>query len=207
VELRQEHWVAAKHILRYLRGTITYGLKYASNSEVKLHGFTDSDWVGSVEDRKSTYGLCFSLGSAMISWASRKQKFVALSTAKAEYIAACDACTEAMWLHKLVFGLFDQVLDLTVIYCDNQSCVKLSKNPVFHDRSKHIEIKYYFLRDKVQRGEVVLQYISTDEQTADILSKPLSKIKFAYLRDKLGLVEIAPLVEREEKTSSVGSEK
>jgi hypothetical protein len=83
-----------------------------------------------------------------------------------------------VWLHKMVFGLFDQVLDLTVIYCDNQSCVKLSKNPMFHDRSKHIEIKYYFLCDKVQKGEVILQYISTDEQTTDILMNPLSKIKF-----------------------------
>jgi hypothetical protein len=92
-----------------------------------------------------------------------------------------------------------------VIHCDNQSRVKLSENPVFHDRSKHIEIKYYFLRDKVEKGEVILQYI-TDEQTTDILTKPLSKIKFAYLRDKLGLVEIAPLVEREEMTSSVGRE-
>jgi hypothetical protein len=206
VEPRHEHWIAAKHILRYLRGTINYGLRYASNSDVQLHGFTDSDWAGSADDRKSTSGMCFSLGSAMISWASRKQKSVALNTAEAEYIAACDACTEAVWLRKLVSGLFDQVLDSTVIYCDNQSCVKLSENPVFHDRSKHIEIKYYFLRDKVQRGEVVLQYISTDEQTADILTKPLSKIKFAYLRDKLGLVEIAPLVEREEMTSSVGRE-
>jgi hypothetical protein len=114
-------------------------------SDVQLHGFTDSDWAGSADDRKSTSGMCFSLGSAMISWASRKQKSVALNTAEAEYIAACDACTEAVWLRKLVSGLFDQVLDSTVIYCDNQSCVKLSENPVFHDRSKHIEIKYYFL--------------------------------------------------------------
>jgi hypothetical protein len=150
--------------------------------------------------------MYFSLGSAMTSWASRKQKSVALSTTEAEYIAACDACTEAVWLRKLVSRLFDWVLDSTVIYCDNQSYVKLSENTVFHDRSKHIEIKYYFLRDKVQRGEVVLQYISTNEQTADILTKPLSKIKFAYSRDKLGLMEIAPLVEREEMTSSVGRE-
>ena len=85
----------------------------------------------------------------MISWASRKQKSVALSTAEAKYIVACDACTEAVWLRRLISGLFDQVLDSTVIYCDNQSCVKLSENPVFHDRSKHIEIKYYFMFDKV----------------------------------------------------------
>jgi hypothetical protein len=126
VEPRQENWVAAKHILRYLHGTIMYGLRYASNSEVKLQGFTDSDWAGSAEDRKSTSRLCFSLGSAMISWTSRKQKSVALNTAEAEYIAACDACTKAVWLRKLISGLFDQVLDSTMIYCDNQSCVKLS---------------------------------------------------------------------------------
>ena len=87
----------------------------------------------------------------MISWASRKQKFVALIIAEAEYIAACDACTEAVWMRKPVSGLFDQVLDSTVIYCDNQSCVKLSKNLVFHDRSKHIEIKYIFSVIKSKR--------------------------------------------------------
>jgi hypothetical protein len=106
----------------------------------------------------------------------------------------------------MVSGLFDQVLDSTVIYCDNQSCVKISDNPVFHDRSKDIKIKYYFICDKFQKGEVILQYISTDEQIIDILTKPLSKIKLAYLRDKMGLIEIAPLVEREEMTSLVGRE-
>jgi hypothetical protein len=184
---------------------ITYGLRYASNNDVQLHGFTDSYWVESADDRNITSGMCFSMGSAMISWASGKQKSVALSTAEAEYIATCDACMEAVWLRNMVFGLFDRVLDSTVIYCDNQSCVNLSENPVFHDRSKHIEIKYYFLHDKFLRGELVLQYIST-EKTIDILKKPLSNIKFSYLRDKLGIMEIAPLVEREEKTSSVGRE-
>jgi hypothetical protein len=119
-----------------------YGLRYASNSEVKMHGFTDSDWVGSAKDRKSTSGLCFSLGSSTISWASRKQKSITLNTMEEQYIVACDACTEVVCLRKLVSGLFDKVLDSTVIYCDNQSCVKLSDNLVFHDSSKHIEIKY-----------------------------------------------------------------
>jgi hypothetical protein len=197
VEPRHEHWIVAKHILRYLCGTLNYGLRYVSNSDVQLQGYTDSDWAGSASDRKSTSGVCFSLGSAMISWASRKQKSVTLNTAEAEYIAACDACTEAVWLHKLVSGLFDQALDSTMIYCDNQSCVKLSENLVFHDKSKHIEIKYYYICDKVQKGEVKLQYISIDEKITDILTKPLSKGKFVYFRDKLGLVEITPLVERE----------
>jgi hypothetical protein len=119
VEPRHEHWIVAKHILRYLRGTLNYGLRYALNIDVQLHGFTDSDWEGSADEKNSTSGICFSLGSAMISWASRNQRSVALNTAEAEYIVACDACTKAVWLRKLISGLFDQVLDSTVIYCDN----------------------------------------------------------------------------------------
>jgi hypothetical protein len=126
------------------------------NYNIQLHGFIDSDWAGSADDRRSVSWICFNLSFVTISWASRKQKFVALSTTKAEYIATSDACTKAVWLCKPISELFDHVLDSTMIYCDNQSCVKLSENPVFHDRSKHIEIKYYFLCDKVQRGEVKL---------------------------------------------------
>jgi hypothetical protein len=164
----------------YIRGTINYGLRYTASSDIQLHGFTDSDWAGSAEDRKSTSGMRFILGSAMISWGNKKQKSVALSTAEAEYIAACEACTKAVWLRKLISDLFDQIPDSTIIHCDNQSCIRLSEHPMFHERSKHIEIKYYFIRDKVQEGEVKLQCIPTDEQTTDILTKPLSKIKFTY---------------------------
>jgi hypothetical protein len=156
VEPRHEHWIATKHVLRYIRGMLNYGLRYTSSSDIQLHGFTYSDWAGSAEDIRSTSGMCFSLGSTMISWSNRKHKSVALSTAEAEYITACEACTEAVWLRKMIFGLFDQVPNSIVIYCDNQSCIRLSEHPVFHDRSKHIEIKYYFIRDKVQEGEVKL---------------------------------------------------
>jgi hypothetical protein len=103
---RQIHWVAAKHVLRYLRGTVGYGLRYASSVDMRLQGYVDSDWAGSAVDRKSTSGCCFSLGSAMVSWCSRKQTFVALSTAEAEYIAVCMAVCEAVWLRKLLAGLF-----------------------------------------------------------------------------------------------------
>jgi hypothetical protein len=125
----------------------------------------------------------------MISWASRKHKFVTLNTVEVEYIATCDACREVVWLCKMVFGLFDQVLDSTMIYCDNQSCVKLSENLVFHDKLNHIE--------RMEKGEVKLYYISTDEKITYIMMKALSKGNFVYFRDKLGLVEITPLVERE----------
>jgi hypothetical protein len=142
--------------------------------------------------------MCFSLGFAMISWGRKKQKSVALSTTEAEYMATCEACTEAIWLRKLISDLFDQIPELIIIYCDNQSCIRLSEQPVFHERSKHIEIKYYFIRDKVQEGELKLKYILTDEKTTNILTKPLSRIKFAYFREKMGIVEITPLDERED---------
>jgi hypothetical protein len=125
----------------------------------------------------------------MISWLNRKQTSVALSTAKAEYIAACSASGEVVWLQKLLTGLFHLELEVTCIFCDNQSCIKLSKNLVFHDKSKHIEIKYHYIRDLVQKGAVKLQYIGTDKQIAYVLTKPLLKIKFAYFRDKLGVVQ------------------
>jgi hypothetical protein len=180
VEPRHENWIAAKHVLIYIHGTIKYGLRYTTSNDIQLHGFTDSDWARSVEDRKSTSGMCLSLGSTMISWGSRKHKSVSLSTTEVEHIAACEACTEEIWLRKLISNLFDQIPESTIIHCDNQSCIRLSEHPVFHERSKHIEIKYYFIRDKVQEGEVKLEYIPTNEQTTDILTKPLSRIKFAY---------------------------
>ena len=109
----------------------------------------DSYWEGSAIDRKSTLGCCFSMGSGVISWFSRKQSCVALSTAEAEDVAACSASCEVVWLRKLLSDLFDLQLDSICIYCDNQSCVKLLENPVFHDKSKHIEIKYHYIRDMV----------------------------------------------------------
>ncbi|XP_057826602.2 retrovirus-related Pol polyprotein from transposon TNT 1-94 isoform X1 [Cryptomeria japonica] len=115
------HLVAAKHILRYLRGTIGYGLKYSLNTSILLEGYSDSDWAGSVKDRKSTSGICFNLGSAVISWACRKQSSVALSTAEVEYIAASIASREAVWLHKLLVGLFGQASGPTTIHCNNQA--------------------------------------------------------------------------------------
>ena len=153
---RHKHWIASKHILRYLKGSITFGLWYTSNGGVSLHGFVDSDCTGSPVDRKSTSGYCFSLGSAMVSWSSRKQGSIAQSTAKAEYIATSDASREVVWLRKLLSGLFQEKLETTVIHCDNQSCLKLTENPVFHDKSKHIEMKYHFIRDMVQKGAIKL---------------------------------------------------
>jgi hypothetical protein len=128
----------------------------------------------------------------MISWQSRKQSSIALSIAEVEYIAACSASCEAIWLRKLLTDLFDLEMRATLILCDNESCIKMTDNLVFHDRSKHIEICYHYIHDMVQRGALKLQYISMDEQVADVLTKPLSRIKFEYFRDKLGIVRKDP---------------
>ena len=177
---RHVHWVASKHVLRYLHGMVRYGLRYTSIRGVRLFGYIDSDWAGSAVDQKSTSSYCFSMGSVMISWSSRKHSSMALTTAKAEYIAANDANKESIWLPKLLVGLFREVLETTIIHCANQSYVKLSENPVYHDRSKHIEMWYYYLQDMFQKGAIRLQYILTDEQIADVFTKPLSTTKFVY---------------------------
>ena len=123
---RSVHLTAAKHILRYLKGTIDYGLKYDANQKINLVGYVDLDWAGTAIDRKSTSGCCFSMGSGVISSFSRKQSCVALSTAEAEYVATSSSSCEAEWLWKLLSDIFDLQLDVTCIHCDNQSCVKLS---------------------------------------------------------------------------------
>lgn len=118
VEPRHVHWIVAKHVLRYLKGTIGYGLRYFSDRKMMLLGYTNYDWAGSVEDKKRTSICCFSIGSGMISWYCKKHTSIALITTKAKYIAACGASKEAVWLRKMLAGLFDQDLDVTVIQCN-----------------------------------------------------------------------------------------
>eukprot|EP00253_Pinus_taeda_P031781 PITA_31781 len=163
VELKRAQWVAAKHVLRYLQGTIDYGLLYTRSKDIRLSGFTDADWAGSSVDQKSASGYCFNIGSGMTSWCSRKQKFVALSSSEAEFMVASTASCEAIWLRKLLVNLFRRNMEATRIMCNNQSCIKLSENPMFHDRSKHIDIRCHFVRDCVQRGVVQLSYTPIGE--------------------------------------------
>lgn len=145
-------------MLRYLQGTIGYGLQYLGEDGVRLQGYSDSDWVGSDIDWKSTFGCCFSLGSTVFSCFSRKHISIALSSAEVGYMAASLASCE-----ELLTGLFGHKLEPTMIRCDNRSCIKLSENPVFHGRSNHIEIKYDFIKERMLMGAVKLQYISIEE--------------------------------------------
>eukprot|EP00253_Pinus_taeda_P029209 PITA_29209 len=155
------------------------------------------DWAGSPSDQKSTTGGIFNLGSVTISWYSGKQRLVALSLAEAEYMDASQASSEAIWMQKILVGLFDQRMDPIVIYCDNQRCIKLSENPVFHDRSKHVDIRYHHLRDRVARRIMLLHYILIEEKYVDILTKALSKCKFEFHRDRMGVANNPFLIERE----------
>jgi hypothetical protein len=163
VETRRVHIVAAKHVMRYLKGTLEYGLYYTKDHDFKLYGYIDSDWVGSVSDRKSTSRCFFSLGSVMTSWQSGKQSNISLSTTEVEYTVACSINFEAIWIQKLLKGLFDLEMEATVILCDNHSCIKMTENPMFHDNSKQIEICYHYIPDMVQMGAIKLQYVGIDE--------------------------------------------
>eukprot|EP00253_Pinus_taeda_P026091 PITA_26091 len=165
------------------------GLLYNKGKDTRLSGFTDADWVGSSVDRKSTSGYCFNIGSGITSWCSRKQKFVALSSSEAEYMVASTTSCEAIWRRKLLVNLFKRNMEATMIICDNQSCIKLSENLVFHDMSKHIYIWCHFVRDCVQHGAVQLSYTPTGEKAADILTKALGKSKFDYFREKMGMLK------------------
>eukprot|EP00253_Pinus_taeda_P036696 PITA_36696 len=187
VEPKRAHWAAAKHVLRYLQGTIDYGLLYSKGKDIRVSGFTDADCARNSVDWKSTSGYCVNIGSRITSWCRRKQKSVVLSSSKAKYMAASTTLCEAIWLRNLLVNLFRRNMEATKIMCDNQSCIKLSDNPVFHDRSRHIDIQCHFAKDCVQRGTVQLSYTPTGEQVADILTKALGKSKFDYFREKMGM--------------------
>nr|ABW74566.1 integrase [Boechera divaricarpa] len=183
----KQHFGAAKRLLRYIARTAEYGLWYCSVSKFKLVGFTDSDWAGCVQDRKSTSGHVFNLGSGAVCWSSKKQNVTALSSSEAEYTAATAAACQAVWLRRILADIKQEQEKATTIFCDNKATIAMNKNPAYHGRTKHISIKVHFIRDLVSEGSVTLEYCSTNEQSADVLTKALSRNKFDYFRSKLGV--------------------
>ena len=160
---KDAHWQAGKRILRYVKGTKRYGILYTATECSDLVGYTDSDWVGSVDDRKSTSGYVFHMGSGAISWASKKHLIVALSTAEAEYVAATAVVCQEIWMKRMLRSLCQEKTKGTVIFCDNSSAIALSKNYVFHKRMKHIDAKYHYIRELVSNEEIFLQHYRTEE--------------------------------------------
>jgi hypothetical protein len=183
-----EHLAAVKHLLRYIAGTINLGCRYTGDGDEELIGFNDSDMAGDVDDRKSTSGTLFMLGGNPVTWQSQKQKVVALSSCEAEYVAASTAACQGVWLQRLLRDLVKKNYGTMTIFIDNKSAIQLCKNPVFHDRTKHIEVRFHYIRECVEAGKLDVDYISTNEQLGDIHTKPLGRTRFLELRAKIGMV-------------------
>eukprot|EP00253_Pinus_taeda_P029013 PITA_29013 len=179
---RESHWKAAKRILRYVRGKVQFGIHYSAKAAPLLVGFTDSDWAGDPDDRKSTAGYVFTLGSGPITWACKKQAAISFSSAEAEYRGAVEASKEALWLRQILSELGFEQQHPTTLWCDNQSAIQLCKDPVQHQRSKHIELQMHFIRKLIHDHVLEVQYCSTDDQVADIFTKALTEAKFTKLR-------------------------
>ena len=185
---KESHMMALKRIFRYLVDTPRYGLWYPKGSSFFLNGYTDADWAGDKDDRKSTSGACQFLGRSLVCWSSKKQNCISLSTAEAEYVAAASGCTQLLWMRQTLkeYGV---TCDKVPLLCDNESAIKIAYNPVQHSRTKHIEIRNHFIRDHVARGDIELCYVPTKDQLADIFTKPLDEARFCYLRNELNIID------------------
>ncbi len=177
----KQHWTAVKRIMRYLKGILNLGLLYSKDGSRDCIGYSDADWAGDLDDHKSTLGYMFQISGAAVSWRSKKQTCVALSTAEAEYMALASAAQEAIWMRQLTTDLRNAPTGATVILEDNQSAICMAKNPQFHGRAKHIGIKYHFIREQVNSSTVELKYCQTEEVVADMLTKGMYRDKFMKL--------------------------
>ncbi|TXG65900.1 hypothetical protein EZV62_007175 [Acer yangbiense] len=187
------HLQAAKRALRYLKGTVNYGIHYKKGGDGELLAFTDSDYAGDMEDRKSTSGYVFLMSSSAVSWCSKKQPIVTLSTTEAEFVAATVCACQGVWMKRILKELGHSDGGCTTIMCDNSSTIKLSKNLVMHGRSKHIDVRFHFLRNLTKDGTIELVHCGSQDQVADIMTKPLKLEVFQNLRKLLGVCEISDI--------------
>ena len=182
-----EHWVGAKRVLRYLKGTAGFGLVYTKSDHSQLRGYSDSDWAGCTDTRRSTSGYLFMIGNNVISWASKKQPVVALSTTEAEYIALCSATQEAVWLRRLLESIQHVQNGPTTIVEDNQGTISMAKNLRDSSRTKHIDIRYHFNREAVEKNITKIEYCETGDMVADTFTKPLPKPAFEKHRASMNI--------------------
>ena len=192
---RKSHLGAAKRILRYLKGTINLKLKLGNATTatattaatadpattIKISGYSDANWGNDINTRRSTSGYIFYIAGGVVSWSSKRQATVALSSTEAEYMALTHATKETVWLRALLGELGFHQGDPSTIFEDNQSCIALARNPVHHARTKHIDIRHHYIREKLESGEVTLRYVNTKEMVADAFTKPLPKPQFEFL--------------------------
>ncbi|KAJ9552664.1 hypothetical protein OSB04_016709 [Centaurea solstitialis] len=184
---KESHLAAVKRILRYLKRTPEMGLWYPKDSSFELISFTDSDYGGCKLDRKSTSGSCQFLGDKLVSWTSKKQNCISTSTAEAEYVAAASCCSQVLWMKTQVLD-YGYKLKRVPIYCDSESAIAITSNPVQHSKTKHIDIRYHFIKDNVEKGNIEMFFVQTDYQLADLFTKPLDEKRFNFLVSKLGML-------------------
>lgn len=183
------HEKAAKKILRYIKGTINFGIFFSDSEDTKLTGYSDADYAGDPDTRRSTSGYAFMFGESILSWGSERQKSVSLSTTESEYMAASNAVKELIWLRSFMNELLPDKIKCVSFLMDNQSAIRLIKNPEFHKRSKHIDVRFHFIREKYENDLFSLNYICSREMIADIFTKALAKERFHYLRGLMGVVD------------------
>lgn len=182
----EAHWNAAKRVLRYLKTTKNYCLTFKKGEDISLRGYVDADWGGDIQDRKSYTGYVFTIGGSIVSWEARKQRCVALSSTEAEYIALSEASKEAIHLRRLLVEFVPQTGPVLLLN-DNQGAQKLVVSPVFHRRTKHIDIRYHFVRNAFEENLIKVEYLSTQEMVADIMTKELGSEKHRRCVERLGL--------------------
>ena len=187
---RKPHWDAALRILRYIKGIPGQGLLFPTSNNLSLKAFYDSDWGGCRATRRSVTGYCIFLGNSLISWKSKKQANVSRSSSEAEYRAMANTCLELTWLRYILQDLKVPQVAPTPLYCDNQAALYIAANPVFHERTKHIEIDCHIVREKLQAGMISPSHIPTRFQLADVFTKALGNDQFVTLRGKLGVQDL-----------------
>ncbi|GKA93510.1 hypothetical protein Tco_0815496 [Tanacetum coccineum] len=185
---KTSHLEVVKRIFQYIKGTTHLGLLYPKGSGIKTIVYVDSDHVGDYVDRMSTSGVCTFMGCCLTSWFSKKQTALAISTTESEYVSTGKACQQALWMKQALVDYGVRLDDIPIMY-DNKGAIDLSKNPVQHSRTKHIKIHHRFLCDNIQKGNISIEKASSKDTIADILTKPLKREPFNYLRLGLGMME------------------
>ena len=186
----ENHWSGVKRILRYIKGTLNFGLKFTAGDGV-LRGYSDADWAGDFDTRRSTSGYAFKIGNATVSWSSKRQATVAKSTAEAEYVALSYATQEAVWLRQLLNDVGFGTNSPTIIFEDNNGAIDLSRNAKYHNRTKHIDISHHFVRERVKSKEIDVVHCPSKDMVADVLTKGIPRVQFYKLRDLLGVCGVA----------------
>lgn len=187
---KQKHLNEVYRLLRYLKGSSGRGLLFRKSDQRSIEIFTDADWAGDKEDRKSTSGYCTFVWGNLVTWRSKKQSVVARSSAEAEFRAIALGICEGIWLKRVLEEIGVHSILPVKMYCDNMAAINISHNPVQHDRTKHVEIDRHFIRENIDNGIVSLTYIPSREQTADVLTKGLAKDKFKHFVGKLDMMDI-----------------